>query len=162
MTTRRYCKPPMTPMEPHPGGPGITLRTSEALRRTKPWVILISVLLWIGVGFMLLLAAFMLFAGIAGSAIGNTAIPQGLLGVGMACLYGLMSLLYIFPAIFLWRYGRSIGRMLDSASVNELEGALEAQKSFWKFTGVAAIVVMAFYILMFVGLLVFGLISALN
>jgi len=154
--------PHPNPPSPTPGGPGISPRTSEALRRTRPWVMFMSILMWVGVGFMLIGGVFMLFAGVAGSAFGETGLPEGVMFVVLAMVYGLMAFLYIFPAIFLWRYASRIGRMLSTASVSELEGALEAQKSFWKFIGIMTIVVMAFYAVMAGGMIIAGIIGALN
>jgi len=150
---------PVQPASP-PVVPGITLRTSEALRRTKPWVMFISVLMWIAVGFMLLGAVFILFAGFAGSLFGESGVPEGLMMALMALIYVVMAILYIFPAILLWRYGSRIGRMLATASVSELEGALEAQKSFWKFIGIFAIALIGFYGLLVVAMMVVGVIGA--
>lgn len=154
--------PHPNPPSPPPGGPGISPRTSEALRRTRPWVMFMSIMMWVAVGFMLLGGAFMLLAGAAGSALGNTGMPQGVMLVIIAMFYGLTAFLYIFPAVFLWRYGSRIGRMLSTSSVSELEGALEAQKSFWKFVGIMAIVFMALYAVMLAVMLVVGIVGALS
>lgn len=152
----------ISPGASSPGEPGITQRTAEALRKTRPWVKLISILLWVMVGLMLLGSGFMIIGGVAGTMMSKTNFPVGIPSFLAAAAYCLCALLYVFPAVFLWRYGRRIGRMLETASVNALEGALEAQKSFWKFMGILAICIIAFYALMLVVLLVAVVIGALR
>ncbi len=62
-----------------PAGPGITQGTAGVLRSTKPWVLFISVLLWVAVGLMLLFAGFMLIAGTAGMEFGEISGAEGVM-----------------------------------------------------------------------------------
>jgi len=95
----------------------------------------------------LLLALVMLVAGgsIAASAkAGGGALPAGMM-TGIAILYALLSVLYIYPALKLWKYATQIGALLISGSMMDLESALSQQRSFWKFVGMMVIAMFALY-----------------
>ena len=61
-----------------------------------------------------------------------------------------MALIYIFPAVFLWKYADRIAVFMRERSTGALASALEAQKSFWKFVGILTAVVLAIYAAIFV------------
>jgi len=146
------------------GGEGrITELMIQHLSRTKVWVILISVLLFIGSGFLLLASLGMIIMGAAGSASGGIENALGgIPAVGAGVLYILFSLLYIYPAVKLWKYGSSIKQLTMSRSVSALEIALDQQRAFWKFTGIIAIIMIVFYIVLIVGLIVAGVAGLTN
>lgn len=110
------------------------------LRQTKPWVRFMSVIMFIGSGFMALGGAIMMAAGAAGA----PGVPGAFLGI----LYILMAILYVIPAVFLWRYADRIGSFLLQRTPGALAHALEAQKSFWKFVGILTLIVLCVYAFM--------------
>lgn len=140
----------------------ITPRVYEALGKTKPWVRLLAVLGFIGSGLMLLGGVFMLVgggliaaAGAAGKSSGAGSAALGGMPIAlMSILYIAMGILYLFPSLKLWNYGSRIGSMLMTRAVDDLEGALEEQKSFWKFVGVLTLVMIGLYIVLFVVMMV--------
>ena len=138
------------------GQPGAqaTEMSVDFLRQTKPWVTFLSVMGFIGSGFMLLGGIGMIIAG--AFAPSNGAFSPALLGV----LYIPMAFLYIYPSLKLWGYSGAIGRLLQTRSTTDLEAALSQQKSFWKFAGILMIVMMAVYGLAIVGMVVGGLAAA--
>jgi len=107
---------------------------------TKPWVRLCSVLGFVSTVFIVL-AGIGLMAGGAATA----GIPYGT-GVGVA--YMLMGLLYFMPSLFLFKYASAIALAQQSGSSTDIAVALGHQKSFWKFAGVVALVMI---VLMFLG-----------
>lgn len=114
-------------------------RSATALRQTKPWVRLISVFMFLGAGALIIGGGFIMIVGIAN---GNT---TGIVGI----LYGALSLMYMIPATFLWKYANRIGMFLQDNTPGSLASALESQKSFWKFSGIMLIIVIVMYIAMF-------------
>ena len=126
------------------------------LAGTKGWVRFISVLMFLGAGFMLLVGLVMLVAGgsIAGSAKAG-AIPAGMM-TGIAIVYALLSFTYIYPALKLWKYATSIGALLISGSMMDLESALSQQRSFWKFLGIMVIALFVLYFLVAIAMIAFG------
>ncbi len=123
------------------GQMGISIRATDMLRSTKPWVRFMSIMIFIGAGLMVLGGLAIVVVG----AMGHTGMPAF---VGL--IYLAMAALYIAPAIFLSRYASRIGDLMRSQRMYDLEAALEAQKSFWKFVGVMMMVILIFYVLILI------------
>lgn len=128
--------------------------TVEVLRQTKPWVMFLSIMSFIGSAFMLLGGVVVMAAGAFAPSGG--AVPTAALGA----VYIPMAFLYIYPALKLWGFSSAIGRLLASRSQMDLEAALGQQKSFWKFAGILTIVMIALYGLFFIGMIVIGISAA--
>ncbi|HYH45230.1 MAG TPA: DUF5362 family protein [Thermoanaerobaculia bacterium] len=129
------------------GSDGVSSLVLEHLKNTKPWVRLLSVLGFIGAGLMLILGVVVIAGGtMVQSMLGDTGVPLAALGV----IYLAAAFLYIAPSMYLWRYGKAIGVLLDSPRVRNLEEALGHQKSFWRFAGICAAVILVLYALIFV------------
>jgi hypothetical protein len=136
----------------------------ETLRQTRPWVIFMSVITFIGAGFTLIGAISMFFmaavipmAGMSPGVRGADAAMGGMFGAmygGMGVLYLVMAAGYIYPAIKLWSFGSAIGRLLSSRSTVDLEDALLHQKAYWKFLSIAIIVFVTMCILGFLVMMV--------
>lgn len=160
---------PPGPPQAYPAGPpgygvsapaagGVTELAVDLLRQTRPWVMFLSILFFIGSAFMLLAGILMIGIGAMASSAGPMGGMQSALGV----VYLPMAGLYIYPALKMWMYGSAIGRLMQSRSTADLEGALLQQKSLWKFSGIAAIVVIVLYILFFIGAMAFGVMKGLG
>ncbi len=142
------------------GASGITDGIVDQLARTKPWVRFISVLMFIGSGFMLLGGLVMgLGGGIGMMAARSMGGAEVGLGLGMLLFYALLAVLYIYPAIKLWCYGSRIAALVNSRSSIDLESVLNEQRAFWKFCGIIAIVMLALYAVA-IGIFVFGAAAA--
>ena len=126
------------------------------LAGTKGWVRFMSVLMFVGAGFMLLVGLIMLVAGGSIAANAKTgALPAGVM-TGLAIVYALLSLIYIYPALKLWKYASYIGSLLISGSMMDLESALNQQRAFWKFLGIMVIALFALYIVAIIAMLALG------
>jgi hypothetical protein len=104
---------------------------SQPLRGTQPWVRFLAIMGFIGAGFMVLAG---LTAGIAGAATGRIET------IGLMVIYPIMAVVYVFPSLFLLRYADRIRSFVASGQEQDLVGALDAQRSFWKFAGILTIV----------------------
>jgi hypothetical protein len=82
------------------------------LSQTKPWVRLISVMMFIGSGFMVLAGLVIMVTGGAGAFAGGGAAMAGG-GVFIGAIYVVMALFYIVPASFLWKYANGISVFLQ-------------------------------------------------
>ena len=102
----------------------VTSLTVDFLRQTKPWVRLFSVLMFIGAGLMLLGGVIAMLFGMVGGMRGGG--PLGMVGVMVSVLYVGIALVYIFPAIYLWRYASRIANLMQSGNSNDLEAARNA------------------------------------
>ena len=126
---------------------GVTPRTVSELVGTKPWVRFISVLLFIGAGMIML----------GGLAVSIAMMSQvGVAAVLAGGLYAVFGLLYLIPALKLWKYGSAITQLQFSNSSGDLEEAMSQQRSFWKFIGIMTIVGFVVGILAAVGMAAFG------
>jgi hypothetical protein len=136
------------PLTMETAGP-VSADALEALRRTKPWVRFMGVMGAIMIALIVMgaLAMALLSSG-----------PFHYMGlaarIGVAVLYLIMAALHLPPVIFLHRYANRIGDLLGENTPLNLEEALRAQKSFWKYIGMFTFVMMCIYFLAIVSVLV--------
>ncbi len=129
---------------------GLSELALEMLRQTRPWVLFLGILSFVAAGFMVLGGLVMAVVGlVAGAASSSPATAV------MGFVYLPLGFIYIYPGLKLVKYGGAIGRLLQSRSAADLEDALTQQKSMWKFSGIAAIVVIALYVVILAGAFVF-------
>jgi hypothetical protein len=121
------------------GGAVATDAMLAALAGTRPWVRLVSVLLFIGAGLGLLASLISMLA------VGN--VPGGPPAMLLGAIQVLACLLYLIPAWYLSRYAGALGSFLQGGAVAELEAALDHQKSFWKFVGILTLITMVLAVL---------------
>lgn len=127
--------------------------TVELLRQTRPWVILLSIFAFVGSGLMLLAGLFFAAWGMLGPGAKGSQAAIGL-------IYLPIALIYIYPGIKLWGFGAAISRLMTSRASGDLEDALDQQRSFWKFSGIASVVVLGFYAVGIVVLIAVGAVAA--
>ena len=129
----------------------------ESLRQTRPWVLLFSIL-----GFIV--AAIILLAGLIQAAM-SFAEPSPrkageAVGAGMFTL--MLGLLYFFPSLYLLRFAGHIRDLTHGHRLADLEAALTAQRSFWRFCGIAVTCVLALYALIIVGAMGLDILQAVG
>jgi hypothetical protein len=132
-------------VSPVTGTATVTPMAIDMLRQTSPWVRIMSILMFIGAGFMLVAAALVLAVGLLVKRRGGDVPPMFL-----SCIYVPAALLYIAPAIFLWRFATHSKAFAITRHEQSLELALQAQKSFWKYVAITALIVIALYLLIIV------------
>jgi len=140
--------------------------TIAALAGTKPWVRFMSVMMWIGAAIMLIAAAGMGILGAVGGPV-KTAIDQaGAFGgaplIAIAIIYGVLALLYVYPAVKLWSYATRIATLSTTRSVADLNMALNQQRQFWKFCGIMVIIMLCAYVVLIIGFVGFGAAAAMK
>ncbi|HWQ08403.1 MAG TPA: DUF4339 domain-containing protein [Holophaga sp.] len=137
----------------------VSAEAVELLRQTKPWVRLFSVLGMIGVlmmGLGALAMTMMSFGPFRGAPFAAR------FGLGIGFVYLLLIGLYVPPVLYLHRYASRIRDLMDDPSAMNLEEALRAQKSFWKYLGIFALVGISVYILVFIGIVVVSAVMGLG
>lgn len=102
------------------------------LRGTKPWVRLISIVMFIGCAFFVFALVTALF--------NSMAWRSGAYGVGMTVGYGVIMLLVIYPTWKLSKYASHIARLVETESFADLASALAEQRRFWKFYGILIVI----------------------
>lgn len=121
---------------------------SRSLAQTKPWVLLLSILGFIGTALTIVFIPVVLFLG-GGNELGGPVSLAMLLPVLM--MMGMAVLVYLIPSLLLWRYGRQIGRFLKSRNPDGFAAAIAAQKRFWQYVGILAVLITAFYAIILAG-----------
>jgi hypothetical protein len=153
--------PPGLPSEAYPAAnlnygaassAAVSETTVELLRQTRPWVMLLSILAFVGSGLM----------AVVGLCLGAWAMlaPGGKGQAAVGLIYVPLALFYIYPGLKLWGYGSAIARLMDTRSSADLEDALGQQRSFWKFSGIASVIVLGLYAIGFVVLIAVGALAA--
>ncbi|MDH5422709.1 MAG: hypothetical protein OEY55_12975 [Acidimicrobiia bacterium] len=123
---------------------------SLLLQQTRPWVLVIAVLAAIGAGLMILGGiVFGVFVAAAPEMAGFDELPASF-GVWLAGLYVFFGGLYVLPSMWLFKYSSRISRYIEAPTSATLGEALSAQKSFWKFTGIAALSLIALYFVLMI------------
>jgi hypothetical protein len=122
-------------------------RVGEVLRRTSPWAKFLAVLYFIS-------GAIMMVLGVGGTVIAVvTRQPQML----FAIVYPVIGLMNLVPAIFLWKFAQRARDFAASLRPLLLEQALEAQRSYWKFMGIMAIIAFVCGVLVFFAAIMGGI-----
>ncbi len=130
---------------------GVSNSMIDAMRGTKPWVLLIGIVLIISSIFMILGTIGMIVASAVGMA-SMGAEAGAILGIGI--VYAVMSLIYIMMGIYLFKYSSAIGRLLQSASMIDMEDALDSQRKFWKIAGIITAVMLVLMVLGFIAAMI--------
>jgi len=139
------------------GGPAragdVPASVVEILKATRSWVKFLSILGFIGCGLLVV-------AGLVLGAAGSLSDYMGVAGGFLSLLYLAIAVLYLFPALYLFRYAKAIDGLVASSSLPSLEDALEQQRKFWRFVGILAIVMIGLYVLIMIGALLAAVIAA--
>jgi hypothetical protein len=123
-----------------------------SLSATRPWVKFLAIVGFIMCGLMVLGALLMLVSGVPGAA-------PGLFGPVVAVVYLLLAAVCFFPCLYLLRYGNAIGRISGNGQ-QAMEEALSGQKSYWKFVGILAIVMIVMDVIIVIAAVAFGVMAS--
>jgi hypothetical protein len=143
--------PPTSNLDSLPNeGTGITNAMLEALRKTKGWVMLVGIMLFLAAAFTVFAALVMVFAGdMLGGAKG---VPKGM-AVGMGAFYLVFAIVYGMLGLYLVKYSSAISRLIGDGSSESMEIALQSQQKFWRLAG--------FLMLLFLIFAVLGIVAAI-
>ncbi len=159
MSVQDAYAPPRSAVRDVNGGSGVMSdRIIAALRKTRPWVLLLAVLGFILTAFMVIASIPMFMSG-GMMGMGQMEGVEGMEGaammgggfmIAMGVFYLLSAIIYFFASLYLLRYAGSIKRAVASLNVGDMEMALEQQASFWKLMGIMTIVTIVALIAMMV------------
>ena len=144
----------LTDNETNPGH-GILL-THEAqyyLNEGAGWAKFLGIIGFIFCAFIVILALSIgsIFAYIAQFSPRPTLMPAAA-GTIFGVIYGLMALLYFFPAFYLFKFGVKAKKGVLYHDIADVTAAVSNLKSFLKFFGIITIIMLAFMVLGFIGL----------
>ena len=128
----------------------VTEQAKAYLKESAKWTKFLSILGFIGIGFMVIAALFMgVIMGSVGGAY-NAGAMAGLSSGIITIVYLAMAALYFFPVMYLYKYSVRMKEALQSSNSDTLTEAFSNLKSHYKFIGVLTIVIISLYVLMFV------------
>jgi hypothetical protein len=135
-----YAPPRAVVADISKAGSGITDTMLTHLRATRPWTLLVAVVLIIFAVFMLL--------GTAGIILGGLAVSMGAKGVGeslaiflvLGIVYGVGAVTYMLMGIYLAKYSSAISTVVMTGHAQDMTQALEQQRKFWKLAGIITLV----------------------
>ena len=129
----------------------------EFLKETAKWAYFLSILGYVGIGFIIFAA---LFASKLFSAMENMPPLMGAMGpsfgIVMSVVYLIIAALYFFPVYYLNRFASYAKAAIKENNSEKLTVSLQYLKSHYKFIGIMTLVVFSMYFLMFVGMIVSG------
>ena len=123
--------------------------TSQAkifLKETASWARFLSIIGFIGIGIMIVLA---LFATTIFNNLPNMQTVPFNLGIAMTITYFVFAIIYFFPVYYLFQFSKKMQKALSTKNNDTLSDAFEILKSHYKFIGVFTIIILSLYVLMF-------------
>jgi hypothetical protein len=123
--------------QPHvsDGGGATSVEAARAMAGTRPWILFVAILMYVGAIGLAVIGMLQL---IAGAKISNVfLIAEGLFGFVFAVLNG-------FHGYLLTDYWNRLGEAATSRLQHHLEAAMNAQRRYWLFVGIQAIVFVTF------------------
>lgn len=125
---------------------GLQLQTAaqDYLRESAKWSMFLSILGFIGIGFMALMAFLMTSAM---SMMPDVPGPFGAIKGIISIMYLVFAILYLFPIYYLYKYADNTKKAINSQNPELLTNAFSNLKSHHKFLGISAIVIISLYIL---------------
>lgn len=126
----------------------LTSTSKSFLKETAKWTSFLSILGFILITLMLVLAAFSstIFNMVAKMQPG---IPESL-GLSLAITYLVLSIIYFFPVYYLLQFSRKMKKALATKNDETLASAFKMLKSHYKFIGVFTIITLSLYALLFI------------
>ena len=74
-------------------------------------------------------------------------------------IYLLLMLMYAFPLYYLYQASNNILLSIRAGSIKTMDSAFKYLKSHYRFIGIFTIAVLSFYVLIFVGILIFAIMN---
>lgn len=136
------------------------------LKETAKWAYFLSILGFVFIGIMVLFALFMgaflsKLGSMGGSSMGNPMSMMGNMGGFMAVIYLIIALIYFFPVYYLFQFSSKAKFAFKSNDNDKLNESFLFLKSHYKFMGIMALIMVAFYGIFFLIAFLIGMSSFL-
>lgn len=122
------------------------------LNETRRWAKFISIMGFIGIGLVVILALSIGSVLNFISSLSPTPLPFP--SFLFTLVYLVVALLYFFPVYYLYLFSTKMEAALTRKNQSELTGSFENLKSVFKFVGIMTIVVVSIYLLIIIGVVV--------
>jgi hypothetical protein len=118
------------------------------LNITRKWTMFLAILGFIGLALMLIgvvaIGALLPLLGLGDASLGSLEITL------MVVVLLLISALYFFPVLYLFRFSVHTKNAVETLSPEKLSQALKNLKSCFRFIGIFTIIIICLYILIFI------------
>lgn len=112
------------------------------LSEIAKWAKFLAIVGFVGLGILILLGLFL--STILSSV--STIYPTHSIGSSLISgMYIIMAAIYFFPILYLYRFSTRLKSAITSNNEQELEEAFKNLKAHYKFIGILAIILLAFY-----------------
>lgn len=132
----------------------------DFLKETAKWAYFLSIIGFIGIGLLVLIA---IFAGTFFSLMSNTvpgmAAVGGSFGFMFSIIYLIMALLYFFPVYFLNKFASNAKKAFRDNDSEALTNSFQYLKSHYKFIGILTVILLALYGVILIFAVIAGLIA---
>lgn len=135
----------------------------EFLRETAKWAYMLSIIGFIGIGLMAILA---LLAGVFFSTLGSIpgmggmgGMEGGSFGVFIGVFYFFIAAIYFFPVYYLNKFATNAKRAFRENDTEALTNSFEYLKSHYKFIGIFTLSIMILYGMILILAVIGGLAS---
>jgi hypothetical protein len=128
----------------------LTENSKSYLKEIAKWAYFLSILGFIGIALLVLLALFMgtLFSRLG--SLGGGIAAMGTLGGGfITIIYLIIAVLYFFPVYYLYQFASKVKVAFATDDNEQLNASFEYLKSHYKFIGIFALCIVSFYVLLF-------------
>lgn len=123
----------------------------DFLKETAKWAYFLSILGFILIGFLVIIAVFAgTFLASMGSIVPGMGGMGGSFGLVMGILYFGIAALYFFPVYYLFKFASNTKVAFRDNDSEALTNSLGYLKSHYKFIGIMTVVILGFYVLMIV------------
>lgn len=132
----------------------LTWESISFLESASKWAKFLAILGFIMAGFMAIVSFFM--GSILGLAYGASPLA-GVSSVFITLIYLVVAALIFLPALFLYKFSSKVKDAIASINSDTLSLGLKSLKSYFAFNGIIAIIVIAFYALLFIVAIIAGI-----
>lgn len=121
--------------------------TIQNLNETRKWTNFLSIMGFIFIGFMILIA---FAAGSMMAAMGESESALPFSGTLLGFIYLIIAFIYFFLILYLYRFSKYTKNALETQNPNDLNEAFKNLKSHYRFMGMITIIMIALYALVFI------------
>ena len=123
----------------------------DFLKETAKWAYFLSIVGFVGIGLIMLIAVFAgTFFAAMGSMIPGASAMGGSFGVVIGIVYFIIGAIYFFPVYYLFKFASNAKKAFRDNDTEALTSSFGYLKSHYKFLGIFTLAILVLYGLIFV------------
>lgn len=136
----------------------LNVSAKDFLKETAKWAYFLSIIGYIGIAFLVVIA---LFAGTLFAAMAKINPAVGMMGASfgimITVIYLIIAAIYFFPVYYLNKFASNAKLALKNNDSETLATSFGYLKSHYKFIGIMTVIIFSLYLLIFVGMFIAAL-----